>query len=102
MDPSRAIRYISVRHADGLQMKGLRLIDEDDEYIVNKMWYAKNSAYQEDGQWSTPMEVPTGMEICGIKTNASSGNPSLSISFLLRDTVLINTSMPAMNSTRYF
>ena len=75
IDPSRPIRYISIRHINGLQIKGLRLIDDDDVPIVDNMWYAKNSTnLQEEGQWSVPMEVPAGMEICGIKTNASSGD----------------------------
>ena len=84
VDPSRQIRYVSVKHSGGVNIKGLRLTDEDEEYIVNKSWYVKSDTYDDAGVWSVPKEVPIGMEVCGIRTNSSSNGHSLGISFILR------------------
>ena len=53
VDPSRPVRYVSVKHSGGTNFKGLRLLDEDEEYIVNVTWYKKGDGYTEAGTWTT-------------------------------------------------
>ena len=87
VDPSREIRYVSIKHSNGTNIKGLRLLDEDEEYIVNKTWYARSEYFTDMGVWSTMKEIPIDMEICGVRTNVSSNSNSLGIAFIIRKRV---------------
>ena len=47
-------------------------MDDENEYIVNSLWYEKSEIFNDEGEWSYPIEIPDGSYIWGIKTNASS------------------------------
>ena len=51
VDPERTIRWVSIK-ADGPWTKGLRLIDELNETIVEETWYVGEDG--RSGDWTTP------------------------------------------------
>ena len=62
---------MSICHTED-RIKGLRLMDDENEYIVNSLWYEKSEIFNEEGEWSQPIEIPDGSYIWGLKTNVSS------------------------------
>ena len=51
VDPERTIRWVSIK-ADGPWTKGLRLIDDLNETIVEETWYVGEDG--RSGDWTTP------------------------------------------------
>ena len=65
MDTEKTIRWVSIK-ADGPWTKGLRLIDENNETIVEETWNGGN--HNSSGDWTTPQLIPDGMSIIGLQT----------------------------------
>merc|ERR1712187_821203 len=68
IDPSKQITAVSVK-ADGPWMKGLRLYDENGNYILNSTWYIGNVDNQNFGEWTEPTALPEDMSIIGLRTS---------------------------------
>ena len=78
-------------------------MDDENEYIVNSLWYEKGEIFNDEGEWSYPIEIPDGSFIWGIKTNASSAQHALNFSFIVREGQDENKFLQTnMNSTYYF
>ena len=61
IDYTRTIAKVSMKVVSGSYIAGLRLIDKDEEYIVNETWNQ-----QFGGVWVTA-KIREGMEIIGVK-----------------------------------
>ena len=83
-------------------MKGLRLMDDENEYIVNSNWYEKSQIFDDEGEWSQPIEIPEESYILGLKTNASSALHSLSFSFIVRESRTNNLLLQTNMTNTYF
>lgn len=81
IDPTKTIKAVSIR-ADGPWTKGLRLIDSDGNYILDRTWYIGNSENQNFGEWTEPQKIPKDMEIIGLQT-ADLNQHGIAFSFAL-------------------
>ena len=70
MDTERTLRWVSVK-ADGPWAKGLRLIDQNNETIVEETWYVGEDG--RSGEWTAPQMLPEGMSIIGLQTAELNG-----------------------------
>ena len=50
-----------MKTSGGFYFYGMRIVDQNDEYIMNREW-DKNL-----GEWSTPVKIPDDNEIIGLK-----------------------------------
>ena len=62
IDTERTIRKISLKIAYNEEIRGLRLMDEFDEFIVDVTW----CEHSDIGEWVTK-QIPKGLEIIGVR-----------------------------------
>ena len=77
-------------------------MDDENEYIVNSLWYEKSEIFNEEGEWSQPMEIPDGSYIWGLKTNASSAQHALSFAFIVREVQTNSLLHQTLRTSTYF
>ncbi len=71
IDTSKTIRKVSVYWGMGYCIERLRLIDENDENIIELNWDESNN-----GEWITK-EIPKGQEIIGLYCNKIIASPGI-------------------------
>ena len=62
VDQNKILRYISMRYENPIGFEGISLMDENGDEFQKKEWSTRSS-----GDWSAPMEIPTGKALIGLK-----------------------------------
>ena len=77
IDTSERVRYVSMRMKGGRYYTGIRLYNDDMDFILDETWNDINS-----DPWTDPQLIPVGKQIIGLKANTSS-NKVRNLSFVL-------------------